>query len=64
MLNSLIVCKVFAETQFRIFAKNENGEIAPMFRENFVNSLSFAKSTFHRNFFSPKLHFCETLEIR
>jgi hypothetical protein len=47
--------KVFDETLFRIFAKHETRENAPVFRETFASFASFTRSNFRDFRVSRKL---------
>jgi hypothetical protein len=47
--------RAFDETLFRIFAKHETRENAPLFRETFANFASFARSNFRDFRVSRKL---------
>ncbi len=53
--DSTVSCRVFDETLFRIFAKHETRENAPVFRETFANFASFARSNFRDFRVSRKL---------
>jgi hypothetical protein len=56
-LRHLFVDRVFDETLFRIFAKHETHENAPVFREIFASFASFARSNFRDFRISRKLSF-------
>ncbi len=56
--------RVFDETLFRIFAKHETREYAPVFREIFASFASFARSNFRDFVFRESYNFRENREIR